>query len=100
MTPFDGIKKFFVRLFSLPWYFIVFSAYPVLALLAFNSGQVKIESGWRPLVLSILFAGLLFLLLRWILRDIYRAAFLSTLWMALFFSYGHIYIKLLEKWDK
>src|SRR5215216_2791874 len=86
--------------FSIPWYFLVFSAYPVLALLAFNVGQVRINSGWRSFVLSIFFGGLLFLLLQLFLRDAYRAAFLTTLWVALFFSYGHIYNKLIEKWEK
>ena len=86
--------------FSIPWYFLVFSVYPVLALLATNVGQVKLDAGWRPLVLSVLLSGLLFLLLKWILKDIYRAAFLTTLWLALFFSYGHIYLLLVEKWEK
>lgn len=85
--------------FSIPWYFVVFSIYPVLALLSFNIGQVKPESGWRPLLVSLIFGGLLFLLCRFLVRDVYRAAFLSTLWMALFFSYGHIYLTLLEEWE-
>jgi hypothetical protein len=100
MSNFKLIVKKSKEWFSIPWYFLVFSAYPVLALLATNVGQVKVGSGWRPLVISILLGGLLFLLLRWILKDIYRAAFLTTLWMALFFSYGHIYMMLTEKWEK
>jgi hypothetical protein len=87
------------RLFSVPWYFIVFGAYPVLALLSFNIGQVKLGAGWRPLLISVVCAGILFVLLKLLLRDAYRAAFLSTLWMVLFFSYGHIHILLLEKWE-
>jgi hypothetical protein len=50
--------------FSAPWYFLVFSVYPVLALLSVNVGQVKLEAGWRPLLVSALAAGLLFRLLR------------------------------------
>ena len=93
------IVKLFRRWFSIPWYFIVFSAYPVLALLAANVGQVKVGSGWRPLLFSVLLGGLLFLVLMLFLRDVYRAAFLTTLWMALFFSYGHVYMMLLEMWE-
>jgi hypothetical protein len=100
MNNFKRIIKKITELFSIPWYFLVFSAYPALALLATNIGQVKLESGWRALLVSVLLSGLLFLLLRWILKDVYRAAFLTTLWMALFFSYGHIYLTLLEKWGK
>lgn len=86
--------------FSIPWYFIVFSAYPVVALLAFNSGQIKLGSGWRPLSLSVLLGVSLFLLVFLFLRNIYRAAFLTTLWLALFFSYGHIYMMLVAQWEE
>jgi len=86
--------------FSIPWYFIVFSAYPVLALLSFNIGQVKLENGLRPLLISILFGGLVFLLCLSFLRNMYRVAFLSTIWMALFFSYGHVFMSLDAKWHK
>ncbi|MCI0554613.1 MAG: hypothetical protein L0287_26995 [Anaerolineae bacterium] len=85
------------RWFSIPWYPILFGAYPVLALMAVNIGQIKVEAGWRALIVSVLFAGILFVLLRLILRNWNRAAFLSALWMALFFSYGHVYITLTEK---
>ena len=85
------------RWFSIPWYPIVFGAYPVLALLAFNIGQIKIEAGSRTLLVCIALASSLFLLLKLLLRDWHRAAFLSSLWMALFFSYGHVHILLTEK---
>jgi len=97
MNNLQRVIKTLSRWFSIPWYPIVFGAYPVLALLAFNSGQVKVEAGWRPLLICVVFAGTLFLLLRLLLRDWHRAAFLSTLLMILFFSYGHIHILLTEK---
>ncbi len=99
MNSFKRIKKTLGRWFSIPWYPIVFGAYPVLALLAFNAGQVKVEAGWRPLLICVGFVGILFVLLRLFLRDWHRAAFLSALWMALFFSYGHIHILLTEKYE-
>jgi len=99
----NSLKKIIKKLsewLSIPWYFITFSAYPVLSLLAFNIGQVKIGTGWRPLLVSVVFGGLLFLLLSLLLRNVYRAAFLTTLLLVLFFSYGHVYDLLLEKWPK
>ena len=99
MAKFRKVKKTLRGWFSHPWYPYVFSAYPVLALLAFNVGQIKVEAGWRALLVSILFGGLLYVLLRLILRNWYRAAFLSTLWMMLFFSYGHIHISLVKQWE-
>lgn len=91
------IKKTLGRWFAIPWYPILFGVYPALALLAVNVGQIKVEAGWRALIICIAFAGILFLLLRLTLRNWNRAAFLSTLWMALFFSYGHVFITLTEK---
>ena len=97
MNNFERVIKTLTRWFSIPWYPIAFGAYPVLALLAFNAGQVKVQAGWRPLLLCVGFAGLLFVLLKLLLRNWHRTAFLSTLWMVLFFSYGHIHILLTEK---
>jgi hypothetical protein len=93
----NSLKKTLGRWFAIPWYPILFGAYPVLALMAVNVGQIKVEAGWRAVIVCIVFAGILFVLLRLILRDWNRAAFLSMLWMALFFSYGHTYITLTEK---
>ena len=72
-------KTILGRWFAIPWYPILFGAYPVLALLAVNVGQIKVEAGWRALIICIAFAGILSLLLRLVLRDWNRAAFLSTL---------------------
>ncbi|MBV6449732.1 MAG: hypothetical protein MHPDNHAH_00445 [Anaerolineales bacterium] len=93
----EKIRKTLSRWFAIPWYPILFGAYPVLALMAVNVGQIKVEAGWRALIICIAFAGILFLLLRLIFRNWNRAAFLSTLWMVLFFSYGHVFITLTEK---
>lgn len=90
-------KQTLGRWLAVPWYPIVFGAYPVLAVMAVNIGQIKAEAGWRPLLVSVLFAVVLFALLRLILRAWNPAAFLSALWMALFFSYGHVYITLTDK---
>src|SRR5215208_5130826 len=100
MNSLNKMKKNLSAWFAIPWYFVPFSIYPVLSLLAFNIGQVKVGTGWRSLLISVLFGGLLFLLLNLLLRNAYRAAFLTTLVLVLFFSYGHVYDLLLEKWAK
>jgi len=92
-----NLKQTMGRWFSVPWYPILFGAYPVLALMAVNVGQIKLEAGSRVLLVCLVFAALLFILLRLVLHDWNRAAFLSALWMALFFSYGHAHITLTEK---
>jgi hypothetical protein len=84
--------------FAVPWYPFAISAYPVLALLASNAGQVGLDAGVRPLAASVLFSGLLFFIFWLVLRQVHKAAFLTALWLALFFSYGHAYIYIDEKY--
>lgn len=87
------------KLFSVPWYPIALSIYPVLALLAANVGEVKPEAGWRPILVCVTVTAILFAILRLIFRDWNRAAFLTALLLVLFFSYGHIYLQLTEKFS-
>jgi hypothetical protein len=95
-----NMKLIFINWFSKPWYPIVISAYPVLALLSANAGQVPPSAVLRPLLVSIVFGGLLFLIVWLFLRKTHKAAFLTTLLLALFFTYGHAYIYIDEKFPK
>ena len=92
------IRKTFSKIFEIPWYPIVISAYPILALLSANTGQVSSGAAVRPLLISVAFGGLLFLAL-WLLfsRRVHKAAFLTALLLSLFYSYGHVYIAIDEK---
>jgi len=78
----------------MPLHPFLFAAYPILALLVINISEVDATSGWRPLLLSVLAAGLLTLISYAILRDWSRAALLATIILILFYSYGHVYILL------
>jgi hypothetical protein len=49
------MKKLTSKFFNVPWYPIAISAYPVLALLNANKGQVPSSAAIRPLLASILF---------------------------------------------
>ena len=93
------MKKSLKRVFTAPWYFFTAAAYPVLALLAHNISQVRYTAGMRLLVISIAAATLLFLLFRLIFRDWHRAAFATTLLTVLFFTYGHVFNLLQQKWN-
>jgi hypothetical protein len=77
-----------------PLHPFLFALYPILALLAINISEVGFSAGLRPLFLSILLAGFLLFAFFLISRDWKRAALVSTILLALFFSYGHIYILL------
>ncbi|MBL8101848.1 MAG: hypothetical protein JNM02_04910 [Anaerolineales bacterium] len=89
-----NIKLIVTNWFSKPWYPLAVSAYPVVALLSANVGQIQNSAGMRSLLVSILFGGVLYFLVWVFLRQVYKAAFLSAVWLALFFSFGHIYISL------
>ena len=98
MSRFKVIWRKVSKWFAVPWYPLAISIYPVLTLLATNTGQVGLDAAIRPLAASILFGGILFFLLWLLLRQVHKAAFLAALWLALFFSYGHVYIYVEEKY--
>ena len=81
-----------------PWYPLFFAAYPVLALLAYNMGQIKYPAGIRPLLLSVAAALLLFVILRLAYRSWHRAAFATALLVVLFYTYGQVYDQASKKW--
>lgn len=78
-------------------YPIFFVLYPIFALRQANITYVKFSVTVRSIALAILLLGLVWFLLRLILRDWHKAGVLSTLGMMLFFSYGHVYIWAAER---
>ena len=81
---------------SFPFHILFAAMYPGLALLAFNLTEVTPQVVVRPLWVSAAM-GLAALALAWIVtRDWRRAGLIATLFIVLFFSYGHIYHALEE----
>ena len=74
-----------------PFYPLLLVVLPALALLANNIAQVQAWVAVRPLIISLAGGALLFGLSWLVLRSWSRAALLTTLLLAWFFSYGHIY---------
>lgn len=74
-----------------PWFVVLLSAYPVLALAAANIHQIRIDAIFRPLIISIIGGCALWGILSLCLRHWQRAAFLSAWLIVLFYSYGHVY---------
>jgi hypothetical protein len=93
------MKERLLKFFKIPWYFVTFAAYPVLALLSHNILEVRYTAGIRPLVISIAAAAVFFLLLRLIYRSWHRAAFATAALTVVFFTYGHAYDLISEKWE-
>jgi len=96
------MKKAISSFFNAPWYPIVISAYPALALFTANTGEIQSSAVLRPLLASVLFGGFLYFITWLFLRrsQAHKAAFLTSLWLALFFTFGHAYIYIDEKFPK
>jgi len=75
-----------------PWHVFLFAVYSPLALLAHNLGQVEINAANRFLLISFGIAFILLMLLKILIDDIQKVGLIVTLFLILFFSYGHVYI--------
>lgn len=76
---------------GIPLYPILLAAYPPLALLASNLGQVALVAGARSLLASLLIGAAMYGGLRLLLGSWQRAAPPAALLLVLFFTYGHVY---------
>jgi hypothetical protein len=74
-----------------PWHAILSAVFPILALAANNLSQINLRVVLRPLLISLTASLLLLLILKLILKDWQRAGLLTTIFLVLFFSYGHVY---------
>ena len=76
------------RLWAYP---LIFGIFPVIALIAVNSDQMSPMEGLRALLVSFIFSATVYGVLRLTTRNWGKAAVLTVFWLALFFSYGHVY---------
>lgn len=75
----------------IPLHPFLFSTYAVLSMLAYNIVQVKPVRAVRSLIVFLIGTLVLLLLTRLMVRNWHKAAFLSSIIVVLFFSYGHVY---------
>ena len=88
----SGEQKSFSRFFyQVPIHPLLFAAYPVLSLLAYNLGQINPGDGLLPLLVAVAAAAVLLGLLRLVSRSWPVAGLLTTLLAVWFFVYGHLY---------
>jgi hypothetical protein len=71
-------------------YPFLFGLYPVLALIAHNANEMDFSSGFRGLLGSLFFTLILFAITLFLTRDPSKAALLTSVFILLFYSYGHI----------
>lgn len=71
---------------------LLFSVYPVLFYYSHNIGQTRAEDITKPIAISLVAAVLAWCFLRIILKDWHRSGGIVSLFLVLFFSYGHAVI--------
>ena len=77
---------------SLPIHPILVAVYPVVYLFAANAAtQVTLDPVWIPLALSVLIGAAAYVAAVLIIRDVVRGALLASLFLALFYSFGHVW---------
>lgn len=93
------MRRSFIKIINAPWYFVTFTVYPVLALLASNLDVFGYAVVIRPLVVSISIAVILLLILSLIYRNWHQAAFATSALTILFYNYGRVINTATKKWD-
>ncbi len=69
----------------------LFSLFPVTAMLSVNAGQVPVTAGWCIALGCLALAAVIILAVQAILKHWLKASLVTSLILALLFSYGHIY---------
>lgn len=76
---------------KIPFHPLAFAAYPILALIATNINLLQSQKFYWALAISCLAALLLFSISWLLIRNLGKAAAITTLILILFFTYGHVY---------
>jgi len=76
----------------------LFAVYPILFLFSYNIGQVAFSQILLPITLSLVFTGIIYLSLLFVLKDGDKTGLIVTIFLILFFFYGHI-LQQMEIWD-
>src|SRR5512137_2863642 len=74
-----------------PWFYILFTFYPLLFLWAANISQIDPVVVIRPFLFTLVGSAVLFGILYLILRDLLKTGLVGSLLLIAFFSYGQLY---------
>ncbi len=70
---------------------IAFAIFPILTLLAHNIREVDARVAIRPAIVSVVFVFLMLGLIASLTKNTQKSALIISLFVILFFSYGHVY---------
>jgi hypothetical protein len=79
------------RLKRIPWFYILFTVYPLLFLWAVNISEIDPIVVIRPFLYTMIGSSILYAILYISFREVGKAALIGTLILTAFFSYGHAY---------
>jgi len=74
-----------------PFHPFLFSTYPILALYSVNILQVSPTVFIRPMAISLIICMVIFILINLLMKNIEKTGLIVTLFLVLFYSYGHLY---------
>ena len=79
------------------FYPLLFAAFPILFLYAYNIRETAVSEIWLPLGVSVAATLVLWAILSLILRSLAKAGLATAIFLVLFFSYGRLY-DVLQTW--
>jgi hypothetical protein len=85
------MKNIFRKFTNFPFHPVFVSIYVVISIFALNIDQIKADAIYRSLLIIPLITMLAWAVLNIILKNWRRSAVLITIYLILFFSYGHLY---------
>lgn len=74
-----------------PWFYILFTIFPLLFLWVKNVSEIYASDVIRPFVFTLAGSGILYAILYAIFRNTWKAALIGSLLLLAFFSYGQLY---------
>ncbi len=90
-TSSSQFGQFISKLIKFPFYPIFFSLFPVLTMFSGNVTETEKWMVLRPIIVSMLIAGLILGISYGIFRSINKAAVFTLVSLVIFFTYGQIY---------
>jgi len=76
---------------TLPFHPLLFALLPIVSLLSFNINSVPVREAIRPAAISLVVTIIIIFTVNRIVKDYQRTGIISSLFLILFFSYGHVY---------
>lgn len=76
---------------AVPFHPLLMAIYPIIFLVSQNPSECSLADAVVPAAISIAGAGLIWLLLKVLLKDAHRSALIVSIGLLMFFSYGHVY---------